>query len=237
MAVRIFTTLLLLLIQISNGIAQDASEIVRQAENKLRGNSSIVELSMQIIRPSWERTIEVKAWMKGNDWAMLLITAPIKEKGIVYLKRKKEVWNRIPALERNIKLPPSMMTESWMGTDFSNDDLVKESSAMNDYEHYLSGDTVIGIKACYKVTLVPKREASVIWGKVIVCIDKIDYLELHSRFYDEDGIIVNTINAYDIKMMDGRLIPTRFELIPGDKIKLQNDEGDAFSDNIYIFYG
>jgi outer membrane lipoprotein-sorting protein len=197
--------------------AQSATEIVRKAEDKLRGTTSIIELKLETIRPTWKRTLEVKAWMKGNDWAMLLITAPVKEKGIVYLKRKKEVWNRIPALERNIKLPPSMMGESWMGTDFTNDDLVKESSAVVDYDHQFFGDTVIDERPCYRIVMTPKKQAAVIWSKVILCIDKKDFLELHSRFYDEDGAIVNTINSFDIQTIDGRLIPTRFELLPANK--------------------
>ena len=104
-----------------------------------------------------------------------------------------------------------------MGTDFTNDDLVKESSIVNDYNHSIIGDTVIQDRNCYIIQMIPKPEVAVVWGKLIVCIDKKDFLELHTKFYDEDGSLINTMNAYDIKTMDGRLIPTRFEMIPADK--------------------
>ena len=110
-----------------------------------------------------------------------------------------------------------MMSQSWMGTDFTNDDLVKESSIVNDYQHTLTGDTLVSGRACYIIEMIPTPEAAVVWGKLIVCIDKKDYLELHSRFYDEEGSLINTMNAYDIKEMDGRLIPTRLEMIPSGK--------------------
>jgi outer membrane lipoprotein-sorting protein len=197
--------------------SQDAKEIVKRADDKMRGKTSQAEMAIITTRPTWSREMGVKTWMKGTDFAMILIQSPAKDKGTVFLKRKKEVWNWLPTLERSIKLPPSMMSQSWMGTDFTNDDLVKESSVVEDYVHTLMGDTLIANRDCYVVQLIPKPEAAVVWGKIIVCIDKKDYLELHSRFYDEDGSLVNTMNAYDIKEMDGRLIPTRMEMIPEEK--------------------
>lgn len=110
-----------------------------------------------------------------------------------------------------------MMSQSWMGTDFTNDDLVKESSIVKDYSHSIIGDTVIDQRSCYLIQMIPRPEAAIVWGKLIVCIDKKDFLELHTRFYDEDGELINIMNASEIKTMDGRLIPTRFEMIPVDK--------------------
>ena len=197
--------------------AQNASDIVKKADEKMRGTTSQAELTIKTIRPSWTRSMEVKVWVKGNDYSMILVQSPAKDKGIVFLNRKKEVWNWMPALERTIKLPPSMMSQNWMGTDFTNDDLVKESSVVNDYDHSIVGDTVIDNRSCYIIQMIPKPEAAVVWSKLIVCIDKKDFLELHTRFYDEEGKIINIMNAYDVKTMDGRLIPTRFEMIPADK--------------------
>ena len=196
---------------------QDAKEIVSKADEKMRGSTSQIEMTIRTVRPTWSREMEIKAWMKGNDLAMILVKSPAKDKGIVFLKRKKEVWNWMPTLERTIKLPPSMMSQSWMGTDFTNDDLVKESSIVNDYEHSVIGDTVIDKKNCYVIQMIPKPEAAVVWSKLVVCIDKKDFLELHTKFYDEDGKLTNTMNAFDVKMMGGRLIPTHFEMIPADK--------------------
>lgn len=196
---------------------QSATEIVKRSDDKMRGNTSEAEMVIRTVRPTWTREMAVRTWMSGTDFAMILVLSPAKDKGTVFLKRKKEVWNWLPTLERSIKLPPSMMTQSWMGTDFTNDDLVKESSVVLDYDHRLVGDTTVVGRVCHIVEMVPKPEAAVVWGKIIVCIDKQDYLQLHSRFYDDDGVEVNTMNAYDIKMMDGQLIPTRLEMIPSDK--------------------
>lgn len=183
----------------------------------MRGSSSIVEMTIKTTRPGWSRSMDIKTWTKGTDYSVILIQSPEKDKGVAFLKRKKEVWNWMPSLERVIKLPPSMMSQSWMGTDFTNDDLVKESSVINDYDHSIIGDTVIDNRSCYIIRMIPKPQAAVVWGKLIVCIDKKDFIELHTRFYDEEGQLINIMNAYDVKMMDGRLIPTRFEMIPADK--------------------
>lgn len=196
---------------------QDAREIVRRAEDKARGNTSISVITVQTIRPNWSREMTVKTWTKGNDYVMILITAPAKDKGVVFLKRGKEVWNYIPSIERNIKMPPSMMSQSWMGTDFTNDDLVKEASILEDYEHSIIGETVIDGRKCHLIQLIPKPSAAVVWGKLIMSIDKKDFLMLHVEYFDEDGSRINTMQTGDIKMLGGRLLPGRMEMIPEDK--------------------
>lgn len=198
-------------------LAQNAYEIVKKADEKMRGNTSQADMVIRTVRPTWSREMEVKTWMKGTSYALLLIKSPARDKGTSFLKKKKEVWNWVPTLERTIKLPPSMMSQSWMGTDFTNDDLVKESSALEDYTHSIMGDTVIDERPMWKILFRPKPEATVVWGKLIVCIDKKDYLELYTEFYDEDGSLLNRMRGYDIKVMDGRLIPTRMEMIPAGK--------------------
>jgi outer membrane lipoprotein-sorting protein len=152
--------------------SQNAKEIVKRADDKMRGKTSQAEMVIKTTRPTWTREMTVKTWMKGSGYAMILILSPVKDKGTVFLKRKKEVWNWLPTLERSIKLPPSMMSQSWMGTDFTNDDLVKESSVVEDYDHSVLGDTLIFEKDCYIIQMIPKPAAAVVWGKLIVCIDK-----------------------------------------------------------------
>jgi hypothetical protein len=198
-------------------LSQDATEIVKKADAKMRGNTLQAEMIIRTVRPSWTREMTVKTWAKGTQYSMILIKSPQKDEGIAFLKRKKEVWNWMPVLERTIKMPPSMMSQSWMGTDFSNDDLVKESSVLEDYTHSMLNDTLIADRVCYRILLTPKPEAAVVWGKLILSIDKKDYIEMNTLFYDEEGELVNIMNAYDIKLMDGRLIPTRVEMIPADK--------------------
>ncbi len=195
-------------------LAQDAKEIMVKMNNKLRGNTSKSEMSLKIIRPSWTREMKMKSWAKANSYAMVLITYPAKEKGIVFLKRNKEIWNWIPSIERNIKLPPSMMMQSWMGTDFTNDDLVNESSIINDYTHKLLNDSTIEGRLCWKIELMPKPDAAVVWGKLFIWIDQKDYMQLRTEFYDEDGYLVNIMKGSNIKMLGGKLLPSKMEMIP-----------------------
>lgn len=195
----------------------DATDIVKKADEKMRGNTMQADLVIQTIRPTWSREMSCRVWQKGHQLAMILIQSPAKDKGIGFLKKRREVWNWMPALERTIRLPPSMMSQSWMGTDFTNDDLVKESSVVEDYTHHLAGDTVIQGRSSYIIEMIPKPSAAIVWSRVIVCIDKKDYLELHSRFYDEDGKLTQEMNSYDIRLMHDRVIPTRFEMVPTDK--------------------
>ena len=200
-------------------LAQDpsAKEVVRRADEQMRGNTSEAYFSIMVIRPSWSREMKLKAWSKGERYSMILVTAPAKEKGISFLKREREVWNWIPAVERNIKLPPSMMSQSWMGTDFTNDDLVREASAVSDYEHrHLGRETVEGYD-CYRIEMIPKPQAAVVWEKVIVWIDTVDFLQLKSEFYDEDGKLVNLMYGSAVKVLGGRKITSRIEMVPVDK--------------------
>ncbi len=183
----------------------------------MRGNSSFAEVTIKIVRPTWEREMKMKTWSKGRKHSLIYVVSPQKDKGTVFLKRDKEVWNYIPSIERNIKLPPSMMSQSWMGTDFTNDDLVKEASAEDDYSHQLLGDSVIDGRTCHKILMIPNADASVVWSKVLVWIDKKDYLQLRAEFYDEDNSMVNVMMAGDIKLLGGRLLPAKMEMIPMDK--------------------
>ena len=183
----------------------------------MRGKTSKADITIKIIRPTWSREMNMKAWSKGDDYSMILVTSPVKEKGTAFLKRQKEVWNWIPAIERNIKLPPSMMSQSWMGTDFTNDDLVREASSVADYDHQLLGKETISGKDCYKIEMIPKPAAAIVWEKVIVWVDVIDFLQLKAAFYDEDAELVNIMNSGDVKELGGKKITSRIEIFPVDK--------------------
>lgn len=208
---------ILMLLQGFQQPALTAKEVVKRADDNVRGKTSQAEMVIRTVRPTWQREMAIKTWSIGTDFAMILVQGPVKDKGVAFLKRKKEVWNWVPVLERSIKLPPSMMTQSWMGTDFTNDDLVKESSVVEDYDHKFIGDTLIGNRECHIIEMIPKPEAAIVWGKIVLCIDKKDFVEVHSKFYDEEGELINIMNASEIRMMDGRLIPTHLEMIPVDK--------------------
>lgn len=199
--------------------AQDINirEIVKHADEKFRGTSSQSELTMIIQRPTWSREVSMKNWTLGNDYSMIYITAPAKEKGQVFLKRNNEMWNWVPSIERMIKIPPSMMMQSWMGSDFTNDDLVRESSLVKDYSQKLIGEETIDGYDCYQAELIPHDDAPVVWGKILMWISKKDYYWLKAEYYDEDNNLVNTEILSDIKQMDDRKLPTRMEMIPADE--------------------
>lgn len=197
--------------------AQDPKEIVRKADEKNRGNSSKGEVTIVIERPRWSREMKMKTWSYGTDYSMTLVTSPAKEKGMGFLKREKEVWNWIPSVEKLIKLPPSMMMQSWMGTDFTNDDLVKQSSIIDDYDHKILGDSTVEGRKCWKIEMIPHEDATVVWGKVVVWIDQQDYIQMKVKSFDEDGFLVSTLNASEVKTLGGRVMATRLEMIPADK--------------------
>ncbi len=193
-----------------------ALEIIDRANDLMQGESNRGIMTMQIIRPKWSREISMKSWARGTEYSLVMITAPARDKGTGFLKRDKELWNWQPTIDRVIKLPPSMMMQSWMGSDFTNDDLVKESSIVEDYEHALEKDTVIGAYEAWKVILIPKEEAAVVWGRIEAYISKNDYYQLLFKYYDEDEFLVNTMVLSEIKNMGDRTIPTRLEMIPAD---------------------
>ncbi|MFC2114175.1 outer membrane lipoprotein-sorting protein [Bacteroidota bacterium] len=210
--------LIALLIAIGLSVsAQTALDVIKKADEKNRGESSKGEMSMTIERSTWSRTVTMKAWSKGTNYFMLYITSPAKEKGQVFLKRGNEMWNWVPSIERMIKIPPSMMMQSWMGSDFTNDDLVQQSSIVKDYKHNLLGKEVIRGKECFKIELIPNDDAPVVWGKIISWITVDGYDQWSAQYFDEDMELVNTENAYDIKKMGDRIIPTRIEIIPADE--------------------
>jgi len=197
--------------------AQDATEIVKKADQKMRGQSSYAEMSMTIIRPSWTREVSMKTWALGTEYSLILITGPARDKGVAYLKRGNEIWNWQPTIDRVVKLPSSMMSQSWMGSDFTNDDLVQESSIVKDYTHKMLGDSTIENIAVYKMELTPKPNAAVVWGKMILYVSKDNYYQLLTRFYDEDMYLINTMRGSDIQQFDDRKIPSKLTVIPADE--------------------
>ncbi len=213
----IVLSITLLVVEISFLKAQDAREIVKKAYDLMQGQSSYSEMTMTIHRPKWDRTIGFKSWMKGNDYALIYITEPAKEKGQVFLKRKTEMWNWVPSVDRMIKLPPSMMMQSWMGSDITNDDLVNESSIVDDYKQTLIGNESFEGSACYKIELIPDENAPVVWGKIISWISINDYITFKNEYYNEDGELVNIETMSRIQDFGNRRIPGYFEIRPVDK--------------------
>jgi outer membrane lipoprotein-sorting protein len=194
-----------------------ASEIVQKSDELIRGKTNTSIVNMEIIRPTWKRTIGIKSWGRGQDYSMTYITAPEQDKGQVFLKLKTDMWNYIPAIGRMIKIPASMMSQGWMGSDYTNDDILKQSSIVVDYNHKLiDEETVNGYKS-YKIEMTPKEDAAVVWGKIIMWIIEDNFIQIKAEFYDEDNDLVKSEFGYDFKNMGGRLIPTRIEIVPANE--------------------
>ncbi|NLD91320.1 MAG: outer membrane lipoprotein-sorting protein [Fibrobacter sp.] len=195
----------------------DATELISKADAKRRGKSSTGAMTMTVERPGWSRTVALKTWTLGTDYSLILITAPAKEKGQAFLKRKNEMWSFVPSIDRIIKMPSSMMGQSWMGSDFTNDDLLKESSFTKDYHHRVLGSEDLAIGPCWKVEMVPLENAAVVWGKLLVWVTKKDDNFVKIERYDEDGEMISTEICDAIRMVDDREIPTHMVMTPGDK--------------------
>lgn len=194
-----------------------AKEIVRKSTEKLIGNTSQGEMKMTIVRPTWKREITMKSWSLGEEYALILVTGPARDKGTAFLKKGKEVWNWQPTIDRSVKLPPSMMSQSLMGSDFTNNDMVDQASVIDDYTHKLLGEEEIDGRPCYKIEMTPEDDAAIVWGKVISWIDKEDFLQLRAEFYDEEDYLVNTMKGMEIKELGGKLLPSRLEITPEEE--------------------
>jgi outer membrane lipoprotein-sorting protein len=198
-------------------VSQNASEIVRKAEEKLKGEeNSYSEMSMTIVRPKYQRVLEFKSWSETAGNSLTLITAPAKEKGQSFLKNGNNIWNWSPAIQRLVKLLPAMMSQGWMGSDFTNDDVVKESSYTKDFTHSLLGSETIENFSCYKIQLTAKQDVNVVWGKIIMWISEKDFLEMKLEFYDEDNELVKTHKSSKVLDFQGRRLPSVTEIIPAE---------------------
>jgi len=206
-------TLLLLPLLVS---AQDATAIVKKAFEQNEGNSQYSEMTMQIVRPRWTRTVKFKLATKGKDKALVLITAPPKEQGQTFLMVDGQMWMYTPRINSLVKLGPSMMSQGWMGSDYSNNEVMDQGSIVTDYNHKIIGSEKLEGYDCWKVELTPKPDAAVVWGKQIMWIDKQHYMILKTELYDEDMYLVKTQLGQEVKVMDGRTIPTKFVIIPED---------------------
>lgn len=216
----LFTLFLLSVFYTSNCYSQEritATEIIEKADEKVRGKTNTSVMEMEIIRPTWKRSVTMKSWGRGTKFSMTYITAPAKDKGQVFMKRDTEMWNWMPAIARMIKIPASMMSQGWMGSDYTNDDILKESSIVVDYTHKIVLEETIDGYKTYKIEMTPKEDAAVVWGKVYKWITTDEFIQIKSEYYDEDDDLVKSDFSYDFKVMDGRLIPTRMEIIPANE--------------------
>lgn len=194
-----------------------AREIIDQVDRLLRGDSSHGIAVMTVVTERWSRSKTLEIWSKGTEKALIRILAPAKEQGIATLRVESDIWNYLPKIDRTIRVPTSMMMSSWMGSHFSNDDLVKESRLVRDYEIELSFEGLRDAVEVYEFQLTPKPDAPVVWGRIDYRIRKQDLMPIWARFYDEDGTVKRRMEFSDYQRRGGRLIPATMRVRPADK--------------------
>lgn len=211
--------LLVFLFSATNGFAEmTAKERVDKMVHAMRGHMNISEYEMTVTRPAWTRTLKMKVWDdRSRSRVFVRIQEPAKEKDTAFLRIGYNLWNYIPAVEKVMKIPPSMMLQPWMGSDFSNDDLVKESSYVDDYEHVITGSEERGGLKILKIELTPHANAPVVWSKVLFFVRDKDNLPIEQQFLDERGGVVKDLKFSEFKVVDGILTPTFWEMIPVQK--------------------
>jgi hypothetical protein len=172
---------------------------------------------MTVTTAHWTRTLALEFWNHGTDRTLIRILAPQKEKGTATLRVGNDLWNFLPKVKRTIKLPSSMLQASWMGSHFTNDDLVKESRMTQDYTFEVTFDGVRDGEAVLEITCTPKPDAAVVWGRVLVRVRAADHLPLAVLFYDERLALARTLTYSEVRTLGGRELPTHMVIVPTDK--------------------
>lgn len=192
-------------------------DIIDRVDSVLRGDSSRGKATMEVVTEHWSRSITMEVWSLGTDYSLVRVTQPAKEAGTATLKADKDIWNYLPKVDRTIKVPASMMSGSWMGSHFTNDDLVKESRLVEDFEIEIGFEGERDGAEVWEFELIPKPEAAVVWGSIEYRVRKSDYMPLWARYYDEDGELARTLEFSDFRSMGGRTVPATMNMFPADK--------------------
>jgi hypothetical protein len=215
--VTIILAFLTLLAFSTSAQAITIDELIKHIDELWRGNTSQATMTMTVKTQRYQRNMTMEAWSRGKDYSLVVIREPVKDKGIATLKVKQNIWNYLPKIDRVTKVPSSMMSGSWMGSHFTNDDLVQESTFQDDYNSTISFQGSRNGKLIYEVTSVPKPNAAVVWGKVVMLIDQQTLAPFSNRYFDEDGTLVRTMTLDQPRRIDNRTVPMRMILQPQDK--------------------
>ncbi len=193
----------------------DPQVLVRGAVDYLRGETSRAEVKMTIHRPDWERTMTIKAWTRGQEDSIFWIADPAKDRGNGTLKKSDEMWMFNPKINRVIKLPPSMMSQSWQGSDFSNNDLAKSDDIIDQYTHEIIGTEIHEGKTVYTVRSLPKPGAPVVWGMQELQIRE-DRILIRQAFFDEAKELVKALTIERIEVLGGKPYPVKWRMQRAD---------------------
>jgi outer membrane lipoprotein-sorting protein len=210
-------TLLSVIMPFEGAAQESPREIIERVDRILRGTSSRGVATMEVVTEHWKRQITMELWSLGTEYSLIRVQAPAREAGTATLMADNDIWNYLPKVDRTIKVPASMMGGAWMGSHFTNDDLVKESQLIEDYDIEIEFDGVREGDMVWEFRLTPKPEAAVIWGHLEFLVRQADYMPLWARYYDEDGSLNRTMSYSGFRNMGGRLVPTVMDMRPEDK--------------------
>jgi outer membrane lipoprotein-sorting protein len=197
--------------------AIEVGELIRHIDSLWRGDTSQTTMTMTVKTRRYAREMTMEGWTRGKDYSLVVIREPVKDRGIATLKVENNIWNYLPKINRVTKVPSSMMSGSWMGSHFTNDDLVKDSSFEDDYTSKITFEGVRDGRAVYELTSTPKPNAAVVWGKVVMLVEQKTLAPFKNLYYDEEGALIRTMTLDQFKTVDGRVIPMRMALQPEDK--------------------
>ena len=194
-------------------LGNEAGDIMKKVDANFRGKSIYMKMSMEIVSHGHSRSMQMQSWSKGSKKSFVKILYPPKERGITFLSLNNQMWQYIPKIERVIKIPPSMMLQRWMGSDITNDDMVKQSSVVEDYTPKIlkKEDNLVTI------ALIPHEDAAVVWGKIISTIDTRSYTSIKDVFYDDAGKVVRYFYYSKVKKFDNYYLPTIWRVEPSNK--------------------
>jgi outer membrane lipoprotein-sorting protein len=193
----------------------DLQSAVEYFEDLYRWDSSIAVAELTVTKPRTTRSLKMKIWSRGNDRALILIESPAREKGTATLRVEKNLWHYLPRIKRTIRIPPSMMLASWMGSDFTNDDIVRESSYSDDYTYELAGRSEE--PSGWLIRFEAKPDIVGLWNRLDLVLSSDGLIPLKAEYFDRKNRLSRTIRWYEVKPFDGRLLPTRMTLVPEDK--------------------
>ena len=214
LVINIFIFFVVFFTNYVNASNLDPEKILDNVDDIYRSNASHGIITLAVTTVNWQRTLTLEQWSKGQDKTLIKVLKPKKEKDLATLRVDNNVWNYMPKVKRVIKIPSSMMSSSWMGSHFTNDDLVKQSRMTENYTFSITFEGMREEKNIVEITCLPKKNAAVVWGKVVVTVYRDDLIPLNMIYFDEDLQLSRTLDFKNIKMMGGKMIPTQMVMIP-----------------------
>lgn len=197
--------------------AQNVNDILKNFQKKYFTDKIVAEIEVTVTRPKWKKTMTLQTWAIGNDYAAAKVLSPEKDKGTVFLKNNKEVWNYLPNIKKTVKMPMNIMSSSFMASDISTDEIIRFTSLESDYTPKIVGEELVAGIACHKIELTPKADKKVIWGKIILLIDKADYIQMKTELYDNKLTKVTTLEGSKIKLLGGKKLASVYKVTPHNK--------------------